>query len=38
MMPPMVALLGFMIGFIRFWRVERKKKKYMQQRKQSFAR
>lgn len=38
MMTPIFGPIGFMIVGFRFWRSERKKKKSMQQRKQSFTR
>jgi TRAP-type C4-dicarboxylate transport system permease small subunit len=37
-MTPIFGPLGFLSVLFRFWRLERKKKKYLQQRKQSFAR
>ncbi|MDC6157461.1 hypothetical protein HOV72_016395 [Bacillus albus] len=38
MMTPIFALIGFMVVVFSFWRMERKKKKYMHQRKQGFVR
>lgn len=36
-MTPIFGPIGFGIVLLRFWKLERKKKRYMQQRKQSFA-